>query len=83
LIGLTKSAAKELGRFNVRVNAVLPGFHLTEMGSEVGDERVEGIRREHCLERLPNTEELAGFVVSLSKLASVSGQVFNFDSRIV
>src|SRR5205823_198899 len=33
LIALTKAAAKELGRFHITVNAVLPGFHNTGMAS--------------------------------------------------
>src|SRR5947209_15504670 len=31
LVALTKAAARELGRFQITVNAVLPGFHETEM----------------------------------------------------
>ena len=34
LIGLTKAAARELGRFNIKVNAVLPGYLPTEMGGK-------------------------------------------------
>ncbi|MBI4752981.1 SDR family NAD(P)-dependent oxidoreductase, partial [Candidatus Desantisbacteria bacterium] len=33
ILGLTMSAAKELGEYNVRVNAVLPGYLLTDMGA--------------------------------------------------
>jgi 3-oxoacyl-[acyl-carrier protein] reductase len=83
LIGLTKAAAKELGRFNVRVNAVLPGFHLTEMGLTVDEKQAERVRSEHALGRLTDLGELARFIVFLCEQKSASGQVYNFDSRVL
>jgi NAD(P)-dependent dehydrogenase (short-subunit alcohol dehydrogenase family) len=83
LIALTKSAAKELGRFNIRVNAILPGFHLTDMGRTVWKKYEERIRSEHILGRLPDIRELAQFVLFLAKQKSVSGQVLNFESRVI
>ena len=83
LIALTKSAAKELGRFNVRVNAVLPGFHLTDMGRTVWGKYAERIRSEHSLGRLTDIKELARFIVFIARQKSASGQVFNFESRII
>lgn len=83
LIGLTKSAAKELGRFNVCVNAILPGFHLTDMGAEVWGEQAERIKQEHSLGRLTDINELAEFVVFVAEQKSASGQVFNFESRVI
>lgn len=83
LIGLTKAAARELGRFNIRVNAVLPGFHRTEMGEAAWKAAGPAIQKEHVLGRLPDMEELGRFVVNLSQQLSVSGQVFNFESRVL
>ena len=83
LIALTKSAAKELGRFNIRVNAVLPGFHLTDMGRAVWGKYEERIRSEHTLGRLTDIRELAQFVLFTAKQKSASGQVFNFESRVI
>ena len=83
LLGLTKSAAKEMGRFNVRVNAILPGFHLTDMGAAVWGKYEERIRAEHSLGRLTDLEELAEFAVVIAAQRSASGQVFNFESRII
>ncbi len=83
VIALTKSAAKELGRFNVRVNAILPGFHLTDMGREVWGKYEERIRSEHTLERLTDIRELAQFVLFIAKQKSASGQVYNFESRVI
>ncbi len=83
LIALTKSAAKELGRFNIRVNAIMPGYHPTDMGASVLKLRTEKRKEEHVLGRFTDQEELAKFVVELSQKESVSGQVFNFDNRII
>lgn len=83
LIALTKSAAKELGRFNVRVNAVLPGYHPTDMNTAFPPEHVEKVKAEHTLGRLPDMDELARFIVHAAGLASVSGQVFAFESRVL
>jgi 3-oxoacyl-[acyl-carrier protein] reductase len=83
LVALTKSAARELGRFNVRVNAILPGFHMTDMNKSFTPAQVEKITGEHALGRLPDLEELARFVVHAVSLTSVSGQVFNFESRVL
>ncbi len=83
LIGLTKACAKELGRFNIKVNAVLPGYLMTEMGSEVSDGIRERVVRENALARTSDPKEVAEFVFRLTLMNNVSGQIFNLDSRIV
>ncbi|MBN1621221.1 MAG: SDR family NAD(P)-dependent oxidoreductase [Endomicrobiales bacterium] len=83
LMGLTKSAARELGRFNICVNAVMPGFHLTDMGKEASDKYMELVKNESVLKRTTDIDELAKFIVFLSGMKTVSGQVFNWDSRII
>src|SRR5438105_468764 len=49
LIALSKGAARELGRFNISVNAVLPGFHPTDMSAALGDEQQSKVLAEHAL----------------------------------
>lgn len=83
LIALTKSAAKELGRFNIKVNAVLPGFHLTRMALKAWGKYKDRIISEHTLGRLTDLSELAKFVYFIATQNSASGQVFNFESRVI
>ena len=82
LVGLTRSTAKELGGFNINVNAVLPGFLETEMGNAVSRSILDRIKAENALGRSSTQEEVAEFIYHLSCMHNVSGQVFNLDSRI-
>jgi len=83
LVGLTRSTAKELGRFNIKANAVLPGFLATELGSSVSGAVLDRIIEENSLGRSSTQEEVADFIYHLSLMQHVSGQVFNLDSRIL
>ncbi|MDH4164415.1 MAG: 3-oxoacyl-ACP reductase FabG [Nitrospirota bacterium] len=83
LVGLTKTAAKELGRFNIKVNTVLPGYVPTEMARDLSGERHEKILADNSLGRPNDPQEIAEFVHHLTTMKNVSGQVFNLDSRII
>jgi 3-oxoacyl-[acyl-carrier protein] reductase len=83
LIGLTKAAAKELGLFNIQVNAVLPGYLPTEMGATISNDMHNRILRENTLGRGTDADEVAELIYQLSLTHNVSGQVFNLDSRIL
>ncbi len=83
LIGLTKAAAIELGEYNIRVNAVIPGYIPTEMGADISDKIKEQIIGKNVLRRQSDAKEVADFVHFLSTKENISGQVFNLDSRII
>jgi len=83
LIGLTKSAALELGRFNIQVNAILPGFMKTAMTESLPEQDVDSIINANILRKEQDVNEVAEFVYHLSNMTQVSGQVFNTDSRIL
>lgn len=82
LIGLTKGLAKELGGAGISVNAVIPGFMPTRMTDGLKKDTKEKVRRLSALGRFPDTDTAASFIVYLAGLETVSGQVFNLDSRI-
>ena len=83
LIGLTKSAALELGRFNIQVNAILPGFMKTAMTESIPEPDMDSIINANTLKRAQDVNEVAEFVYHLSNMTQISGQVFNTDSRIL
>jgi 3-oxoacyl-[acyl-carrier protein] reductase len=83
LLGLTKAAARELGVFNIKVNAVLPGYLPTGMGEKVSDAILERVLQENALNRVSDPHEVAEFIHHLSLMNNVSGQIFNLDSRIL
>lgn len=80
LIGLTLSAAKELGRHNIRVNAILPGYMPTRMGLKA-DEAMRQAKEASLLGRLSDTKEVSGFISWLLQTETITGQVFSLDSR--
>jgi 3-oxoacyl-[acyl-carrier protein] reductase len=83
LIGLTRACARELGRFNIKVNAVLPGYIPSDMGEQVSDRMYQRVLKENALGRVSDPKEVADFIYHLSLMNNVSGQVFNLDSRTV
>ncbi|MBI5049301.1 MAG: SDR family NAD(P)-dependent oxidoreductase [Nitrospirae bacterium] len=83
LIGLTLSTAKELGRYNIMVNAILPGYMLTDMGINSSDKAKETVLQESLLKKFSEPEKVAEFICHLSEISGITGQVFNLDSRII
>ena len=65
VIGFTKALAKELGRSNVNVNAVAPGFILTEMYETVPEDVKQQALAEIALGRAGKPEEVAWVVTFL------------------
>jgi 3-oxoacyl-[acyl-carrier protein] reductase len=83
VIALTKTAAREGGRFNVRVNAVLPGFHLTSLANSAGGKYAEAVKQESVLNATTDLQDFLNFMIYLADTKTVSGQTFNIDSRII
>ncbi len=82
LTGLTRAAAREFGGFNIKINSVLPGYMPTDMGENISDAMLERILKENVLGRVSDPREVAEFIVHLSLMNNISGQIFNLDSRI-
>lgn len=66
IIGFTKSLAKELGRFGVRVNAVCPGLIETKMMEGMPEQVKEMVKRLTSLGRFGKPEEVANLVAFLA-----------------
>jgi len=65
MLGFTRSLAREVGRVNVTVNAVAPGFISTEMTSALDDDGRDQIARRAALKRLAEPDDVAAAVAYL------------------
>jgi 3-oxoacyl-[acyl-carrier protein] reductase len=85
VIGLTKTAARELARRNVTVNAVAPGFIVTPMTDKLTDEAREASRKMIPLGRFGQPEDVAGVVCFLAgpDAAYLTGKVIPVDGGMV
>lgn len=79
IIGMTKALAKELSLSNIRVNAVAPGVIYTDMMKDFSKEELEDIKSDIPLNRIGNTEDVAGVVTFLAsdKASYITGQVIS------
>jgi 3-oxoacyl-[acyl-carrier protein] reductase len=82
LMGLARSVALEYGSKNIRVNVVCPGFHKTRLSGNLTPEAEEAIKENHLLNTTTDLQEVADFMVWLASTKTISGQVFNLDSRL-
>ncbi|MFA5249439.1 MAG: beta-ketoacyl-ACP reductase [Candidatus Paceibacterota bacterium] len=84
IIGFTKSLAKEVGRFNVRVNAVAPGFIETRMAEAIPEDFKIMIKKLTSLGRFGKPEEAAAAIVFLASddASFITGVVLNIDGGL-
>jgi NAD(P)-dependent dehydrogenase (short-subunit alcohol dehydrogenase family) len=83
MISFTKSAALELARYNVCVNAICPGFMETDMFSAVPDEVREKIKARIPLSRIGDPQEVARAVRYLVVDGDyITGQTLNINGGI-
>jgi 3-oxoacyl-[acyl-carrier protein] reductase len=85
IIGLTKSVARELASRNVQINAVAPGFILTDLTAGLPEASKTAMLQTIPLERVGTSEDVAGVVAFLASADAdyITGQVFNVDGGMV
>ena len=85
LIGLTKAAARELASRSITVNAVAPGFVLTELTQDLPEPLQAEITARTPLGRFGTPEEIAQAVAFLASddAAYITGQVLAVDGGLV
>ena len=84
VIGFTKSLAKEVAPYNVRVNAVAPGFVDTDMTAALSETSRKKAMQMIPLGRFGTSDEVAQIVIFLLSDASqyITGQVIQIDGGL-
>ncbi|MTI41102.1 3-oxoacyl-ACP reductase FabG [Fulvivirga lutimaris] len=84
LIGMTKTLAKELGKYNITVNTVAPGFIATEMIQTIPEKVIDMMVSKTPLARLGKPEDIANAYVFLSsdEASFISGAVLSVDGAV-
>lgn len=85
VIGLTKSWAKEFGKKGINVNAVAPGFIITDMTSKMPEKILDQMKEKTPLGRLGQPRDIANAYLFLAsdEAAYVNGMVLNVDGGLV
>ena len=85
VIGMTKVWARELGKYNIRVNAVAPGFIETEMVRQMPEKILQTMRDHTPLGRLGSPLDIANTYLWLASPAAsfITGTVISVDGGIV
>jgi 3-oxoacyl-[acyl-carrier protein] reductase len=85
VIGMTKAWARELGRHNIRVNAVAPGFTATDIISAMPQKIIDDMKARTPLGRLGRPRDIANAYLFLASddAEFISGEVLRVDGGIV
>ncbi|WP_449455685.1 3-oxoacyl-[acyl-carrier-protein] reductase [Streptococcus suis] len=81
VIGITKTAARELASRNITVNAVAPGFIVSDMTNALSDELKETMKTQIPLGRFGEDKDIANTVAFLAsdKAAYITGQTIHVN----
>jgi 3-oxoacyl-[acyl-carrier protein] reductase len=85
VIGMTRVWARELGKSNIRVNAVAPGFTGTEMVLKMPEKVLDGMKARTPLGRVGDPRDIAYayFFLASDQASFITGAVLNVDGGIV
>lgn len=82
LLGLTRVAAMELAMYNIKVNALVPGYMPTGMGAGSA-QAIKRAREESLVGMHSSAADVAGFIVMLMEFEGATGQIFALEGRVL
>jgi 3-oxoacyl-[acyl-carrier protein] reductase len=85
VIGMTKVWSRELGRYNIRVNAIAPGFIATDIIKTMPEKIIESMKSRTPLGRMGESRDVANAYLFLAsdEASFISGEVLRVDGGIV
>ena len=85
LIGLTKSAAKEIGSRGITVNCIAPGYIATDMTNQLDDQAKDLLISQIPLGRIGSPDDIAATALFLAsdEAGYITGQTFTVDGGMV
>ena len=85
VIGLTKSAAREMAPYSVTVNAIAPGFIKSDMTDKLTDDIKDSIKSSIPMRKIGEPKDVANLVKFLAndETGYITGQVINVDGGMV
>ncbi len=85
VIGMTKTWSRELGKYNIRINAVCPGFILTEMVKKMPEKILDGLVAKTPLGRMGTPEDVANLYCWLAseEASYIHGTAISVDGGMV
>jgi len=85
VIGMTRVWSRELGRFGIRVNAVAPGFTVTEMVAAIPEKILDSMKARTPLGRLGEPRDIANAYLFLAsdEASFITGETLRVDGGIV
>lgn len=83
--GMTKTWARELGKYNIRVNAVAPGFVKTEMVEQMPEKVLAGMKEKSLLQAMGEPEDIANAYAFLAsdQAKFITGTVLQVDGGLI
>ena len=83
IIGFTKSLSKEVGKYNILVNSISPGFIETDMLNNINSNYIEKIKKEIPLKNFSKKNEIVKLINMLIETEYITGENIIIDGGLI